>query len=364
MPISTGEYTVGGIGTDYPGVTGLTDAIADIIASTLTGDLTFNVKGDINWAGGSMAANLTIGGNWTLKITSDDYHYGNYNEGHLLTLGAQSSICELNNGNVGGTTIVENIKITGGDMNLDSYYIPSGTYHFNNAVVRNCIFNGMRLTLSNGRAWTPQTRKISNNKFYNCVLEFISYWNFPANPANTWVLVENNTIYNQANVTVLVLSHDNVNAVNDYTYRNNVFANLAGVTKTIIAPAGYNYPVFLNNATSDDRAGALAWGAGSAGNVSNIVPADEFDSLLIANARNLFLKEGVVTADWTREPAGDVETFQNIKFNPEVTVTPGAVVLNDSGIAPTLESVDITGQAIPNSQGEYPIGCHVQEYSV
>ena len=97
--------------------------------------------------------------------------------------------------------------------------------------------------------------------------------------------------------------------------------------------------------------------------ISNIVAADEFASLVDTDNDYLFLKLGAVTADWTREPAGNVNVGDVIKFDPEVTITPGATVLHNSGIAPTLQSVDITGQAIPNSQGEYPIGAHIQEYS-
>lgn len=51
MSITAGTYDVGGSGTDYPGVTGLDDAINDVpnSPSGLTGDLTFNVMGDVNW---------------------------------------------------------------------------------------------------------------------------------------------------------------------------------------------------------------------------------------------------------------------------------------------------------------------------
>ena len=51
-----------------------------------------------------------------------------------------------------------------------------------------------------------------------------------------------------------------------------------------------------------------------------------------------------------------------IKFDPEVTLTPGAASLGDSGIAPTISSEDIAGQLIPSFREEYPIGAHVQEY--
>ena len=46
MSISSGIFTIGGLGTNYPGVNGLNDAIADIAA--LTGNLTFLICGDVN----------------------------------------------------------------------------------------------------------------------------------------------------------------------------------------------------------------------------------------------------------------------------------------------------------------------------
>jgi len=96
--------------------------------------------------------------------------------------------------------------------------------------------------------------------------------------------------------------------------------------------------------------------------VHNIVKANEFESLLDTNADFMNLKKGSVAADFSREPAGNVSVNQSIKFTPTVVLTPGAATLADTGMAPTIQSVDIKGLPIPDKNGDYPIGAHVTEY--
>jgi len=97
--------------------------------------------------------------------------------------------------------------------------------------------------------------------------------------------------------------------------------------------------------------------------LANLVIADEIETLVDTSDDFLKLKIGAITADFTREPAGNVNVGDVIKFTPEVALTPGSANLGDSGIAVAGMVVDIRGKAIPSINGEYPIGAHVQEYS-
>lgn len=96
--------------------------------------------------------------------------------------------------------------------------------------------------------------------------------------------------------------------------------------------------------------------------LANLIIADELESIVDTSVDFLKLKLGTVAADFTREPAGNVEVNQKIKFTPSVTVTPGAANLNDGGIPVVGMTTDIRGKTIPSINGEYPIGAHVQEY--
>ena len=244
-------------------------------------------------------------------------------------------------------------------------FFPGNQFTYATAFYNNCVF------ICGGYAPSPAARtssliglegsasqqwsnaSISNCKFYNYGVAIGS----SRIGADQIVTIENCTVYDCYNG----FNHDvAIPATVDYNVRNLVVAGSENADYSSISATLANIN-FINCADSDNTLNTA--GGDLTDCVHNIVPADEFDSLDPANARFLFLKIGAVTADWTREPAGNVNVGDVIKFDPEVTITPGATVLNDSGIAPTLEAVDITGQLIPNSQGEYPIGCHVQEYS-
>jgi hypothetical protein len=68
---------------------------------------------------------------------------------------------------------------------------------------------------------------------------------------------------------------------------------------------------------------------------NNIVPANEFQSLVSTNAKFLFLKN---TKYWAWQY--------------------GSANLGPNGAVPSLSSTDIAGVAYLDANGKYPIGCH------
>ena len=204
---------------------------------------------------------------------------------------------------------------------------------------------------------------VKNCKLWGHQVSGINYATYNTSDPTKHPIIENCTINNDLAVSIGISNELALPAAERYplTVKNTVShsASLGGadwdVEDSTAPGAGY-----VNVTYCADSDNSLAYGTN---NTNNIVPANEFWSLDDTNDNFLFLKEGAVTADWTREPAGNVNVGDVIKFDPEVILTPGALQLSSGGTIPTEGALDITGKAIPSKKDEYPIGCHVQEYS-
>ncbi len=94
----------------------------------------------------------------------------------------------------------------------------------------------------------------------------------------------------------------------------------------------------------------------------NIVPADNFESLLDTNDKFLFLNPGTKQLIVTASPKKGTAPL-TVQFTSEVKYVSGGGVLHDGGMAPTLVSQDIAGVDIPDDVGDYPIGAHAEFYT-
>jgi len=309
------------------------------------------------------------------------YHYGDPTQGNWISINHNTTgifaWCAFNQ-NMTGT--IRNIKIRGvytlatvaGSALIN---LGGGTLNSNTELlVENCLCDGgnvaanrhkVGIGLNGTSSGGTYNVVVKNTKVYRHLsygFDIVGFGSDKKGPILENVSIDNN---GEGVVNPFGIRNNQFPAnVPPVTLRNVVSFN-AGLgigTDYVIVPAtepildpGVN--VIENIADSDASAPA------GTGVLNNIVPANEFQSTDPTNANYLRLKLGSVTADWTREPAGNVNVGDKIKFDPEVTLTPGAASLGDGGTVPTLITEDIAGEAIPSKNGEYPIGCHVQEYS-
>ena len=309
MSISAGTYTVGGVGTDYPGVTGLNNALADM-AATLTGDLTFDVQDNVNLTGTYFF--LPAGG-YTFKITTTaTYHGGNPLIGPVVTVA--SSTPTFRSGTVSSILIIEKLQFLNNSLYIDEW---SSGGHPITATVRNCLFMNCVMVFGHNQG--------GNFYVYNNLFERLVVWHY----GTGLLVVENNTINIAFWIGVLTTKE-----YTGFTFRNNYFKTISGhpaAPPNWTNPDLSKMPLLYNNASNDTSVTTINWRTGSSGNIGGIVVADEFQSTIVTNPYYYFLKD-----DFSE-------------------------ILAYSGIAPTLISSDISNRALPDINGDYPIGCHRSE---
>ena len=320
MSISFGTYTVGGVGSDYPGTTGLDDALKypNMPYSGLTGDLTLKIRGPVTVNEGYYHVDLN---GYTLLWTCDTgmYHNGDFNSGVIITHPFQDNC--LASINSKGTFIIEKVILAfTGYAYMNGYF--NGTFYPWALTVRDyCIKNCNSFTLLNRKsASCPQL--IYDNKFLNTLISLST----DADSASNTCVFENNTVMHDTGSLNGLGVYTLVGKTNNWVIRNSVFVPNYGTAITLSAndaPTGYN------NATSDGTAQSVSWKNGNDGEQINIAPVNEFKSVVSTSADFLKLKDNHVG------------------------------VLGKYGIAPTYAKTDIAGNAIPDAQGYHPIGCHI-----
>jgi hypothetical protein len=313
MSISAGTYTVGGVGTDYPGATGLMDAVADMVA--LTGNLTFDLRGDVTGVNIAYTAN-----NYILTITSTiNYHSGRVGVAPKISLPASKSIRSTGSSFTPVNKIViSNIEIVGNGYSLligarnHISVKECRTWEIYNCIFNNCIYD---MTIAYQSAC-----KIYDNKFFGTSTKVT----IDASQDSGWVgdyLFENNTFYGGVAFT---LDCDSAGSdFNTLTLKNNVM--LGGTSGLVYGGSGTvdTRPYAYNNAFP---AAVPTFRSGSSGNLASVVAADEFRSIDSSSSEFLI---------------------------PNRT---GRIY--NAGIAPTYVTTDIAGKSIPYLS-DYPIGCHV-----
>jgi len=124
---------------------------------------------------------------------------------------------------------------------------------------------------------------------------------------------------------------------------------------------------FFYNCAGDDSsiADAVAAGFPQAYNcLSNIVPADEFQSLDDTNPSFLNLIQGVGSLDANASPLRGKAPMK-VGFNAEALLDGYAPNLGKNGAAPQIpgNDEDISGNKRPGYDGAYSIGAYEQQYT-
>ncbi len=321
MAISTGTYTVGGSGTDYPGVTGLDDAIADTIA--YTGALNYVVSGDVDWT-----TDVTFNQNGhPLTITSDTDPLGTVSRGWWVTIGADIDLIPTDISNV----IVEYLKFRSLNVSPDTIIIGDATkpyYTFNR-----CIFNNVDIQFA--RPSRTNDSVFTNNVHYESLIEI-----YANQSADTLLTIENNFFYSTQRS--IVLRQWNVNGfLEKIVIRDNVLFRDFGDAIYLVPSATYiSYPQGYNNATQNTAINDVTWSA-SSGNVPNVDVTTNIQSI-----------------DITSDVYGRL-TISKFGY------TPGSASLGNAGIAPTYAgSTDAAGNPRPGEDGNYSIGAFEQQYDL
>jgi hypothetical protein len=302
MSISAGTYTVGGPGTNYPGTSGLNDAINDIPAGGLTGNLAFTIHGNVSWS-----VNIAKKFNgYAITITSAEYHDGDITKGYTITTSG-TSVKVYSTVGGGATAILHGLNITGSRIEFGDTVLgyPIAAQFYNNV---------MRSMTSNDGLYFYAAASL---KMYACKLYLAKATFVGGNK-----VVDNITVYNSG-VTGsggFVLSGD----MSTSSFKNCIIVS-SGTEYTASTlsnkPLGNNN--FCNNAMSD------VWSVSSSGNTGGVVAANEFKSVVASHV-----------------------DFLKLKDNSIVTLAKG-------GVAPSsYVEEDIAGLSIQYDDGTYPVGCH------
>ena len=320
MSISAGTYTVGGSGTNYPGVTGLDDAIADEAA--FTGALTYVVSGPVNWT-----ADVNINQNgYARRITSDTPHYGAISAGWYVSVDTDVLLAS----NVAHIT-VDNLKFNpigaGGTINLgNGFFEPYYTFD-------NCIFNNVALNY--GSPSSNNESKFTNNIHYYTGIQIYAW-----DSVDTPITIENNFFYS-TQISIVLRNNSTNGELEKIILRNNNIFRDAGAAISIVAGTYKSYPEGYNNATKDTNITDLTWSV-SSDNVPNADPAGNIQSL-----------------DITSDLYGNLIDGTRIG----ATYTPGAADIGQAGMLPTYAgATDAAGNTRPDEGGFYPIGPFSQQY--
>ena len=301
------EYEINPVGGDYAAVFTALNALPNEFVD----DYKLIVTGATAETG-THAANLWNHAGHYVEITADIPSGGDPTTGPLLSLnpGVNEWLSLAPPGATQNHTFKIhdlNIRRTGGGVAptifLASWGIVNAT---NNIEVYNNVFDGNALahhvfTLVNQNS-------LGYFRFYNnkCFGFTRVQLNLSTIVVPGGIIIENNTIDGQdvgggAQEGILVGN-------SKCTLRNNIF--IRNDSNDIRVGGAASVVIREGNATSD--------ATGDAG-LQNIVSADEFESLTDTDADYLFLKDGAVTGDFTRKPAGDVYAKQKILFTPEIT---------------------------------------------
>jgi hypothetical protein len=312
MTISAGTYTVGGVGTDYPGITGLDDALNDIehVVTGMTGNITFDIRGDVTL---TLVSKHIFFQGYTLTITSTtNYHGGNPLIGFVVTVNTGFVIANAHYAIPNGTVVLDSLQFKNYSFEI-SEPDDLGLGIRLNSVVKNCIFNKCDLQITHTTAGLCQ---IYDNVLFS--LELL-------HEADGTCVIENNTCKTSLVRGIGFVPYNGVSANYDnFTLRN----NFSYAFDVVNPPSQSHMPITYNCASQDTSAATIGWRSGSSGNVGSIVLANEFKSVTETDPTFLFLKNNAVG------------------------------VLAANGIVPTYAKKDIAGYDIPWVDN-YPIGSHV-----
>lgn len=348
--------TIGSTG-DFPTI--VTAWAWCVANSPLTDDFTFTIIEDITETTYS-SNTFTLTGNHTFKITTNLNHYGNPNAGRKVYMaqGAQLGFTIRRSASINKPSfILENINFIKSQANL----IQINTVFFDiagganpyvyNVDIHNLIFNGNGKTISGDIAlngtWQSTsgetiTIKTSNIKLFN----WDTGLNFIAITANDVPgTIENCSIYG-CKIGIIQ------SFLGTKIFLKNVVSCAGGIigAKSYLCTSGTNNN--FTNCADDD--GLIPAGTG---NIHNIIPSTEFESLVYTNENLLRLKKGSISATPSPTPnKGLSPLVVKFKGNEAYTLPSGGKLYN-SGAVPTLSSTDISGNAYGN-WGFYPIGCH------
>lgn len=337
MP-NIGTYTIGGAGTDYPGVTGLDDFINAIPVLGLAGDLTAVVVGDVTW---TVACRPNYGG-YKLRITQGSARGGVTTTPPTVTLAANVMV-GASDFMMSSRFELDGLLITGGRLEVNKNNAV-GILCTLNVDIKNCVWVNAGIFLAVVDA--PRYSYVYNCKFYDGTVYFSCGGIAPG-------LFENCSMYNPgiggAAGVIFALNAGGV------VVRNSAIVT-GGQDWTNVAMS--SYPTGYNNYSEDSYGN---WAAGSSGNQSGLVAADAWESLDVGESDFLFLKNGTIdrSIDSGANPVkGRAPLDVSFNANFKYTEHPNASALVNAGVAPEQADTDIAGLERPNESGGYSVGCH------
>lgn len=348
--MATLSYTVG-TGGDYAKWSDVWAAL--VTASPLLNDYIFTQISDLTEDNWNDAAIVQANGK---TIILQGNCYGDPTDCYITSLSGSKGKFRprIDTVSTTCTIYIQNLyfkQITNNLLNLVSAVSPGYTAIRANWIIRNCLIEGYGTSLAIiGLYMTGvgslTTVHVYNVKIWNCGIGIDGEIGEAGSNAST-VIYENITIY-ACNRGFTIASFYN------YTYylRNVVSFGCTGSDFYSLNTNDY----LINCADSDN---SIANDNATTTNCITGVTTSDFDSVVDTDFGFLRLPLGTFTVEANVNPTQGVRPLL-VAFRSEAEYTFGPSILRDAGIAPTLTTVDISGNTYGDFGG-YPIGCHNAE---
>jgi hypothetical protein len=350
-----------------------------VAASPLADDYDFEEIGSLNenvaWPGGNVDFN---GHHVRWYCRWENSHQGNPAQGYVTELSNAAARLQIRTigETFADTFTIENIHINqtvAGNVTLVSIgpnIVADTGFNINvkNMILKGAWAGGATIGLHVSSSWSKID--ISNIKMYNLAYgldaRFVGSWVSGVSHEG-WHVVENMVVYLTGEIGIQTPQGDEWGRY--WNFKNCVACENSGglldgdwITKPLPIPSN----IYVELISCADGDGTIETYYPNRTNcVGNIVPLNEFASLVYPDSDFLDLKEGTFAASFTRNPAGNLKIKKDCEFTPSVVFTPGSASLGINGAAPQIpgHDTDIGGRPIPGGDDLYSIGAFEQQYS-
>lgn len=363
------EYLIG-TGGDYTDFNAAVLALEALGPAGLGDDHRFRIISNIVNATVAPAGNVYLNGH-TVSFINDNPPNGNPLAGYRIDCVSRPTIRTAQDIGGRGILIFDGLyfKAQGADpllIRVAMETFPFAQWRLRRVEIKNSMFdgNGTATISLNCRSaeysyWLLSNLKIWGHRVYGL---WFGDSGSVSNPGETTKTIENVTVLNESDNCVGIYS----NGVGDAGGDDTDYKNVVSVSDGIATGTKDWYDSILpgrisvNNCASSDATCPLIYGTG---NIQNIVPASEFESLSDADPDFLFLRKGALTASASPDPDKGPAPLR-VDFQGRVEYSfPAGMQLYNAGQAPVLSIYDIAGLEY-GKYGDYPIGCHNAEVTI
>ena len=307
---------------------------------------------------------------YTIKFTNNDYHYGELSRGNRIFMGNQRGVyvCIKNTGHI----IVEKLNMTktawdtGGGQPMLSVTTAGFSIDTTNSsvLVEKCIARGC-LGLPGGGNGAPLINVATFNWGSNVIIKGCKAWNAGGTYQCFNIRVYESSFGTIENCTAFFEPGGPFSAgyyglsINTFNTSLGCFRNCVGSGSSVfdLVNTGDAGTVQAYNCADGD--GSLVGFLGNR-NISNITPADEFQSLDDSSPDFLKLKNGALVAGASALPVKGRAPLK-VQFTNSSDYVFQSRNLGDGGTVPLYTTEDIGLNPIPTDEQFYSIGAHQVE---